>query len=119
MIPRAPFPSRLVNNKKDSQYSEILDVFQNLQINIPFLTAIKQIPSYTKFIKDLVKRKTSVPKEAFIAQHCTSFLQNQVVIKYKDPGSPTVKCKTRENFEEQALLDLGANVNLLPYFVYQ
>ncbi|XP_059664027.1 uncharacterized protein LOC132309759 [Cornus florida] len=105
-VPPVPFPSRLVNNKKDSQYSEISEIFQNLQINIPFLTAIKQIPSYAKFIKDLVNRKTHIPKEAFIAQHCSSFLQNQAIVKHKDPGSPTITCRIGDTFADQALLDL-------------
>ncbi|XP_059645976.1 uncharacterized protein LOC132289629 [Cornus florida] len=118
-VPPAPFPSRLVNNKKDLQYSEISENFQNLQINIPFLTAIKQIPSYAKFIKDLVKRKTHIPKEVFIAQHCSSFLQNQAIVKHKNPGSPTITCRIGDTFADQALLDLVASVNLLPYSVYQ
>jgi hypothetical protein len=39
-----------------------LEVFKQVQINIPFLDAIQQVPSYAKFLKDLVtvKRKTNV-----------------------------------------------------------
>ena len=39
-------------------------------------------------------------------------------IKYKDPGCPTIACKIGDNRAERALLDLGADVNLLPYLVY-
>ena len=34
-------------------------------------------------------------------------------VKYKDPGCPTIACKSGDNQAERALLDLGANVNLL------
>jgi len=35
-----------------------------VQINIPFLDAIQQVPSYAKFLKDLitVKLKNNVPR---------------------------------------------------------
>jgi hypothetical protein len=39
--------------------------------------------------------------------------------KLKDPGSFTIPCKIGDHDFEQALLDLGAGVNLLPYTVYE
>jgi hypothetical protein len=41
-----------------------------------------------------------------------------MLVKYKDPGCPTIACKIGDNQAERALLDLGASVNLLPYSVY-
>ena len=38
--------------------------------------------------------------------------------KYKDPGFPMVACQIGNQACNQALLDLGASVNLMPYFVY-
>ena len=40
-------------------------------------------------------------------------------MKYKDPGCPTISCTIGNTVIKQALLDLGASVNLLPYSVYQ
>ena len=40
-------------------------------------------------------------------------------MKYKDPGYPTISVSIGETCVEKALLDLGANVNLLPYSVYK
>ncbi|KAL5543363.1 hypothetical protein UlMin_007147 [Ulmus minor] len=64
-VPIAPFPQRLVPKEKGTKYSDILEVFKQVRINIPFLDAIKQVPAYSKFLKDLctVKRKTNVPKK--------------------------------------------------------
>ena len=39
-------------------------------------------------------------------------------MKCKDPGSPAISCKIGDRLIEQALLDLGASVNLMPYSVY-
>ncbi|XP_073265902.1 uncharacterized protein [Populus alba] len=83
--------------------------------------AIKQIPSYAKFLKDLctVKRKLNVKKKAFLAEQVSAILQNNNALKYKDPGCPTISCFIGEHKIERALLDLGASVNLLPYSVFQ
>jgi hypothetical protein len=84
------------------------------------LDAIQQVPSYAKFLKDLVtiKRKINGPKKAYLTKQVNSILQCKLPIKYKDPGCPTISCMTGVNQINGALLDLGASVNLLPYAVY-
>jgi hypothetical protein len=69
-VPKAPFPERVASSQKNAQFGDILDVFKQVQINIPFLDAIRQMPAYAKFLKDLVtvKRKTNVPKKAFLTE---------------------------------------------------
>ncbi|XP_062167003.1 uncharacterized protein LOC133873299 [Alnus glutinosa] len=90
------------------------------EINIPFLDAIQQVPSYAKFLMDLVtiKRRTNVPKKAFLTEQVSSILQCKIPIKYKDPGYPTIACMIGGTKVKRALLDLGASVNLLSYSVY-
>ena len=85
------------------------------------LDVIKHVPSYAKFLKDLciVKRKVNVKKKAFLAEQVSAILQNNHAMKYKDPGCPTVSCVIGEHKIKQALLDLGACVNLLPYSIFQ
>jgi hypothetical protein len=106
--------------KKGGKFEDILEVFKQVQINIIFLDAIQQIPSYAKFLKDLitVKRKVNVPKMAFLTEQVSSILQCKLPIKYKDSGCPTITCMIGVSQIERALLDLGASVNLLPYLVY-
>jgi hypothetical protein len=119
-VPKAPYPERQIAPKKSSKYDDILEVFKHVQINISFLDGIQQVPSYAKFLKDLVtvKRKTNVPKKAFLTEQVSSILQYKMPIKYKDPGCPTIACKIGDNRAKKALLDLGASINLLPYSVY-
>jgi len=85
------------------------------------LDAIKQVPSYAKFLKDLctVKRKLNVKKKTFLIEQVSAFLRNNNVLKYKDPGCPIISCFIGEYKLKRALLDLGASVNLLPYLVFQ
>ena len=85
-MPKAPFPQRLQARRKKNHCERILKVFKNVQINIPFLDAINQIPSYAKFLKDLtiVKGKTFVPHEATFAAQASCLIQQTITSKYKD-----------------------------------
>ena len=113
----APFPHRLTP-KKVNNHSEIYELFKQVKLNISLLDAIKQIPSYAKFLKDLctVKRKLGVNKEAFMTEQSTSLIQNNLPPKYQ--GSPTISIVIGNSKLGHALVDLGASVNLLPYLVY-
>jgi len=119
--PALPFPHAMTKQRKVNHNSEIFKIFKQVKINIPLLDAIKQVPSYAKFLKDLctVKRKLNVKKKVFLAQQVSAILQNDNALKYKDPGCPTISCFIREHKIDRALLDLGASVNLLPYSVFQ
>ena len=119
-IPPAPYPHRLRTPKKVNNHSEIYELLKQVKLNIPLLDAIKQIPSYAKFLKNLckVKRKLGVNKEAFMTEQSTSLIQNNLPPKYKDPGSPTIYIVVGNTKLGHALVDLGASVNLLPYSVY-
>ena len=93
-LSKTPYPERLQAPKKGGKFEGILEVFKQVQINILFLDTIQQIPSYAKFLKDLitVKRKTNVPKKAFLTEQVSSILQCKLPIKYKDHGCLTITC---------------------------
>lgn len=120
-IIHAPFPHRLTKSKNELLHSEMYEVFKQVKINIPLLDAIKQVPSYAKFLKDLctIKRRHHVKERAFMNEQASAILQFKTPPKYKDPGCPTISCYIGDHRIDQALLDLGASVNLLPYSVYQ
>ena len=67
---KAPFPQTLAKGKKGKSIGEILEIFKQVSVNIPLLDAIKQIPSYAKFLKDLrtKKRNIHVQKKAFLTK---------------------------------------------------
>jgi len=63
-----PFPPRAIPSKKMEEVDrEILETFRKVEVNIPLLDVIKQIPRYAKFLKELcthVKTLASVPSRA-------------------------------------------------------
>jgi hypothetical protein len=73
--PALLFPHVMTKQRKVNHNSEIFETFKQVMINIPFLDAIKQVPFYAKFLKDLctVKRKLNVKKKAFVAKQVSFF----------------------------------------------
>ena len=90
-------------------------------MNIPLLDMIKQVPTYAKFLKDLctIKKGLGINKKAFLTEQVCSIIQSRTLLKYKDPGSPTISVNIGGTYIDKALLDLGACVNLLPYSMYK
>ena len=82
---------------------------------------IKQVPTYAKFLRDLctVKRGLGIEKKAFLTEQVSAIIQSKTLVKYTDPGSPTISVNIGGICIDKALLDLVASVNLLPYSVYK
>ena len=116
-----PFPPALRSKKKASQQAGILEVLWQVKVNIPLLDIIKQVPAYAKFLKDLctIKKGLAIDKKAFLTEQVSSIIQCKTMVKYKDPGTPTISVNIGGTCIDKALLDLGASVNLLPYSVYR
>ncbi|KAJ1700954.1 hypothetical protein LUZ63_000733 [Rhynchospora breviuscula] len=56
-IPPVPFPQRLGQTKTDKGSKSFLHMLKQLHITIPFADAITQIPTYAKFLKDIISNK--------------------------------------------------------------
>ena len=55
--PALPYPQRFQKKKMDAQFTKFLDIFNKLQINIPFSNALEQMPIYVEFMKDILYKK--------------------------------------------------------------
>nr|XP_027060870.1 uncharacterized protein LOC113687466 [Coffea arabica] len=112
-----PFPCRLEKSKKQDKEKEILEVFRKVEINIPLLDAIKQVPKYANFFRDLcVNRKRLRGDERIIVgENVSAVLQRKLPPKCGDPGRFTVPCNT---LIRNTLLDLGASINVMHKSMY-
>ncbi|KAL6325082.1 hypothetical protein AAG906_022649 [Vitis piasezkii] len=102
-----PFPQALHGKNGINNASEILEVLRQVKVNIPLLDMIKQVSTYAKFLKDLctIKRGLNVSKKAFLTEQVSSIIQCKSLVKYKDPGCPTISMMIGETCVEKALLD--------------
>ncbi|CAN6552453.1 unnamed protein product [Malus baccata var. baccata] len=115
------FPRRFMQSKKDENEKDILETFRKVQVNIPLLEAIKQVPKYAKFLKELCtnKRRMSNKEVVKVSENVSAVLQRKLPTKCKDPGSFTIPCIIGTTRFEHAMLDLGASINVMPYSIYE
>jgi len=118
-ISTLPFPQRLIRNKLDKQFGKFLDYMKEITINIPFVEAIRDMPLWDKFLKEILQHKRRFDNESVVALlEAPSFL-SKIPLKCKDPGSFTVPCAIGNASYEKALCDLGASVSLMPYDIFK
>ena len=116
-----PFPQALRGKKKASKQAGILEVLRQVKVNISLLDMIKKVPTYAKFLKDLciVKKGLGIDRKAFLIEQVSSIIECKTLVKYRDPGSPTISVNIGGICINKALLDLGVSVNVLPYSMYK
>ncbi|CAN6711727.1 unnamed protein product [Malus baccata var. baccata] len=119
-LPNVPFPRRLAQSKKEESEKDILDTFRKVQVNIPLFDAIKQVPRYAEFLKELctTRKRISNKEVVKVSENVSAILQRKLPPKCKDPGSFTIPCVIGNTRFEQCMLDLGASINVMPYSIY-
>ncbi|KAM2141366.1 hypothetical protein ACFX1Q_007649 [Malus domestica] len=118
--PNTPFPRRFMQTKNEEDEKDVLETFRKVQVNIPLLDAIKQIPKYAKFLKKLCTTRNRIPEKevVHVNENVSVMLQRKLPPKCKDPGSFTIPCIIGNTRFEHVMLDLGASINVMPYSVY-
>ncbi|XP_070011405.1 uncharacterized protein [Nicotiana sylvestris] len=120
-IPPAPFPQRLAKYQKEEQYKKFLEMLKQIQVNIPLIDALKEMPGYAKMMKDLMSRKFDFQDLTTITriQTCSAVVTRPIAEKLSDPRSFTIPCTIGDFAFAKALCDLGANINLMPMAIYK
>ncbi|XP_019451718.1 PREDICTED: uncharacterized protein LOC109353812 [Lupinus angustifolius] len=115
-----PHPKNPSKKDKERQYTRFVNILKNLQINIPFMEAMEQMRTYAKFMKDLLTRKKKFSEETVtLGADCSAIIQKSLPEKTKDSGSFTISVTIGELSVGKALLDLGANITLMPLSMFK
>ena len=119
--PPVPFPQRLSKAKLEEQFSRFLNMLKKIEINIPFLEALTQMPQYVKFMKDVLRKNRKITKEGIVSltATCSAVIKKTLPKKIQDPRSFTIPYKIGDADMEKALCDSGASINLMPPSVTQ
>ncbi|KAM2301644.1 hypothetical protein FF1_032374 [Malus domestica] len=112
--PDVPFPSRFLQAKNEEEEKDVLETFRKVHVNIPLLDAIKQIPKKLCTTRKRIREKEVV----HVSENVSALLQRKLPPKCKDPGSFTIPCVIGNARFDNAMLDLGASINVMPYSVY-
>ncbi|XP_070035271.1 uncharacterized protein [Nicotiana tomentosiformis] len=91
-MPALPFPQKQRREKLDKQFERFLEVFKQVHVNIPFTEVLSQMPSYARFMKEILSKKRNVEETSIVklTEHCIAILQNKLPQKCGDPGSFTI-----------------------------
>ncbi|CAN6547416.1 unnamed protein product [Malus baccata var. baccata] len=114
-----PFPNRFKKTKKEEAEKDILETFRKVQVNIPLLDAIKQVPRYAKFLKELctTRKRISTKEVVKVGENMSAILQRKLPPKCKDPGSFTIPCvigNTRRVKNDGVIIQLDDRSNAYP-----
>ncbi|XP_040972469.1 uncharacterized protein [Gossypium hirsutum] len=112
---------RLNQCRKSNEDKEILETFRNVEINLPLLDAIRQIPRYAKFLKELCtnKQKLTGNEKVSVSENVSAVLQRKMPVKCKDRGLFAIPCKIGHLGIKKAMCDLGTSINVMPYSIYE
>ena len=79
------------------------------------------MPSYAKFLKDILSKKKKITEYETIAltEGCSALVTNKLPPKQKGPGSFTISCSIGGKEVGKALCDLGASINIIPLSVFK
>ncbi|GJU52237.1 reverse transcriptase domain-containing protein [Tanacetum coccineum] len=91
-----------------------------IRTNMPLVDVLAGMPNYGKFLKELVSNKHKLEKisSAFLSDESSAIIQNKVPPKFGDPKSFFISSAFSKTFSCNALADLGASINLMPYYLY-
>ena len=79
---------KTVNKNRKRRFTTTnLEIFKNIEINIPFAYAITQMPHYAKFLKDILTKKKKIVEEVVVSltATCSAVIQKSLLAKMKDP----------------------------------
>ncbi|RDX88066.1 hypothetical protein CR513_30390, partial [Mucuna pruriens] len=106
----------IADSRKPDSDDELLKMFQKVEINIPLLDAIKQIPKYAKFLKELCvhkRRKMKGSRElggvvsTLTRNNPTAGISQVLPKKCRDPGIFSVPCTIGDcTFADAMLLEI-------------
>ena len=74
--PCISYPQKLKNDKLKKQFVKFLEIIMTLHINIPFMDALENMPSYVKFMKKILanKKKFGEYETISLTMECSAIL---------------------------------------------
>ncbi|KAA3472708.1 Integrase, catalytic core [Gossypium australe] len=119
--PRIPYPQAITKDDIEEQFGKFLKLLKKLHINLSFLEALSQMPDSRKFLKKLLTNKRQIDEESYVELNivCSAMLQNKLPQKLKDLGSFTIPCLIGSLSIDNALTNLGASINVMPYKLFK
>nr|GEW71783.1 reverse transcriptase domain-containing protein [Tanacetum cinerariifolium] len=107
--------------KANNQIEKFYQIFKDMSFEISFVDALILMPKFASTLKSLIgnKEKLSEMARTPLNEHCSAVLLKKLPKKLGDPGKFSIPCDFPCMAECLALSDLGASINLMPFFVWK
>ncbi|GKB06467.1 reverse transcriptase domain-containing protein, partial [Tanacetum coccineum] len=107
--------------KKYDQIEKFYEIFRDLSFEISFTDALMLMPKFATTLKTLIgnKEKLSELARTPLNENCSAVILNKLPKKLGDPGRFLIPCEFTGITTCNALADLGASINLMPYSVWK
>ncbi|XP_021307193.1 uncharacterized protein LOC110431839 [Sorghum bicolor] len=116
-----PFPTRWRKKRKDGeeQFLRFVEMVEKTNVSVPLMDVL-HIPSYAKFIKDIINNKRPLPSVEVVklTEECSTAILNHLPVEKQDLGCPTITCSIGTQYFDHALCDLRASVSVMPKSVF-
>nr|GFA90110.1 reverse transcriptase domain-containing protein [Tanacetum cinerariifolium] len=92
-----------------------------MSFEISFTDSLTLMPKFASTLKALIGNKEKLNEMARtpMNEHCSAVILNKLPRKLRDPGKFLIPCEFLRMDECLALADLGASINLIPFFVWE
>ncbi|GJR53910.1 reverse transcriptase domain-containing protein [Tanacetum coccineum] len=127
-VPKAsiPFPSRRNDERRkekaNDQIEKFYEIFRDLSFEISFTDALMLMPKFASTLKTLIGNKEKLSEKKLartpLNENCSAVILNKLPKKLGDPGRFLIPCEFTGITTCNALADLGASINLMPYSVW-
>ncbi|GJX35223.1 reverse transcriptase domain-containing protein [Tanacetum coccineum] len=107
--------------KANDQIEKFYEIFRDLSFEISFTDALMLMPKFASTLKTLIenKKKLSEMARTPLNENCSAVILNKLPKKLGDPGRFLIPCEFSGINTCNALADLGASINLMPYSVWK
>ncbi|XP_070056560.1 uncharacterized protein [Nicotiana tomentosiformis] len=98
-----------------------MEMLKQIQVNIPLIDTLREMPGYAKMMKDLMSCKFDFQdlSTVTLTQTCSAVVTRPIAEKLSDPGSFRIPCTIGSYAFAKALCDLRESINLMPLAIYK
>ncbi|GJU48532.1 reverse transcriptase domain-containing protein [Tanacetum coccineum] len=120
-----PFPSRRNDERRrekaNDQIEKFYEIFRDLSFEISFTDALTLMPKFASTLKTLIgnKEKLSEMARTSLNENRSAVILNKLPKILGDPGRFLIPFQFSTINTCNALTDLGASINLMPYSVWK
>ncbi|CAL1379082.1 unnamed protein product [Linum trigynum] len=111
----------MYKERLENECGGFMEMLRNLHLNILFLEVMAQMPRYAKYLKGFLIEKPRLEGLAnlTLGEECSAYLLDCLPKKRSDPGSFTNPLDIGDHHIDNALVDLGASVTVMPYKLFK